>query len=118
MTHSPGPWWFTATEEEGYYVAGAGDKELTNLISREDARLIAAAPETAAERDRLRTLNDGLVVALDQTRQKSKMVQAINSELVDAIEGVLHHQIYGTSTRYRAALQHCRAVLARARGTA
>ena len=44
-THSPGPWWFTATEEEGYYVAGAGDKELTNLISREDARLIAAAPD-------------------------------------------------------------------------
>ena len=96
-THSPGPWWFTATEEEGYYVAGAGDKELTNLISREDARLIAAAPETAAERDRLKT---------------------INSELVDAIEGVLHHEIYGTSTSYPAALQHCRAVLARARGTA
>ena len=96
-THTPGPWWFTATEEEGYYVACAGDKELTNLISREDARLIAAAPETAAERDRLRT---------------------INSELVDAIEGVLHHEIYGTSTSYPAALQHCRAVLARARGTA
>jgi len=96
-THTPGPWWFTATEKEGYYVAGAGDKELTNLISREDARLIAAAPETAAERDRLKT---------------------INSELVDAIEGVLHHEIYGTSTSYPAALQHCRAVLARARGTA
>ena len=96
-THTPGPWWFTATEEEGYYVAGAGDKELTNLISREDARLIAAAPETAAERDRLKT---------------------INSELVDAIEGVLHHEIYGTSTSYPAALQHCRDVLARARGTA
>jgi hypothetical protein len=47
-THTQGPWWFTATEEEGYYVAGAGDKELTNLISREDARLIASAPDLLA----------------------------------------------------------------------
>jgi hypothetical protein len=39
-----GSWWFCATEEEGYYVAGAGDKELTNLISREQAQLIASAP--------------------------------------------------------------------------
>jgi hypothetical protein len=42
--HTPGPWWFSAAEE-GYYVAGVGDKELTNLIQKEDARLIAAAPE-------------------------------------------------------------------------
>ena len=39
-----GEWWFCATEEEGYYVAGSGDKELTNLITREQAQLIAAAP--------------------------------------------------------------------------
>jgi len=45
-------------------------------------------------------------------------LRTINAELVDAIEGVLHHEIYGTSTSYPAALQHCRAVLARARGTA
>jgi len=43
-THTPGPWWFSAAEE-GYYVAGVGDKELTNLIQKEDARLIASAPE-------------------------------------------------------------------------
>ena len=42
--HTPGPWWFCAAEED-YYVAGVGDKELTNLISRADARLIAAAPD-------------------------------------------------------------------------
>ena len=40
-----GRWWFCATEEEGYYVAGSGDKELTNLITREQAQLIAAAPD-------------------------------------------------------------------------
>jgi hypothetical protein len=39
-----GEWWFCATEEEGYYVAGSGDKELTNLITREQAQLIASAP--------------------------------------------------------------------------
>jgi hypothetical protein len=39
-----GKWWFCATEEEGFYVAGAGDKELTNLITREQAQLIASAP--------------------------------------------------------------------------
>ena len=43
--HAPGSWWFAATEECDYYVAGAGDKELTNLISLEDARLIASAPD-------------------------------------------------------------------------
>jgi len=42
--HRPDPWWFSAAEE-GYYVAGVGDKELTNLIQKEDARLIASAPE-------------------------------------------------------------------------
>jgi hypothetical protein len=39
-----GEWWFCATEEEGYYVAGSGDKELTNLITRQQAQLIASAP--------------------------------------------------------------------------
>lgn len=41
--HTPGPWWFAASEEG--YVAGAGDSELTKTLSESDARLIAAAPE-------------------------------------------------------------------------
>lgn len=41
--HTPGPWWFAATENG--YVVGAGDAELTKIVSEADARLIAAAPE-------------------------------------------------------------------------
>ena len=97
-THTPGPWRYMATPASSYTDWGVKiGRDTIGVYVEADARLIAAAPETAAERDRLRT---------------------INSELVDAIEGVLHHEIYGTSTSYPAALQHCRAVLARARGTA
>lgn len=36
-------WWYAATENG--YVAGAGDKELTKELSKEDACLISQAPE-------------------------------------------------------------------------
>lgn len=82
--HTPGPWTFgpcyvEAGKPFGYYVNGpkseADEYGITERICTTpnvrwgerqiaNARLIAAAPETAAERDRLREINQELIEAL------------------------------------------------------
>lgn len=78
--HTPGPW--VAKFEEAYYVIGPdlgrvammmnlkGAHGLAGRRSGEEsaanARLIAAAPETAAERDRLKEINAELLAALEK----------------------------------------------------
>jgi hypothetical protein len=73
--HTPGPWRFSS---DGHIVsASTGERVCTphsTLLGgkvsdqikdlKRNARLIAAAPETAAERDRLREVNAELLAAL------------------------------------------------------
>ena len=74
--HTPGPWWL---DDDHNVAAGSGDTYKTIADPRcmeaegneaeidANARLIAAAPETAAERDRLRESNAELRAALKLT---------------------------------------------------
>ena len=81
--HTPGPWgfylyqqterWGVESQKEGLLVVDCGPAE--NLFSEGNARLIAAAPETAAERDRLREINADLVEVLE--------------DMTDAMAGIL-----------------------------
>jgi hypothetical protein len=76
--HTPGPW--EAHFEEAYYVTGPDRGRVAMMLnlkgahglggrrtgeeSAANARLIAAAPETAAERDTLREINAELLFKL------------------------------------------------------
>lgn len=80
MTHTKGPWAFeelAAKDGDGYVLTTEGNRVeiahhggaysmgLPRAEVLANARLIAAAPETAAERDRLREVNAELLDALD-----------------------------------------------------
>lgn len=68
MTHTPGPW---TVNQRIIYAADAGrgympqiatiNPKLGGSVADANASLIAAAPETAAERDRLRAINAELL---------------------------------------------------------
>lgn len=78
--HTPGPWQVSAPEDEydtwlvlcsAHYEVAHIARRYTNgerneAIEVENARLIAAAPETAAERDRLKEINAELLAALEK----------------------------------------------------
>lgn len=83
--HTPGPWSFDEDNQGVSFEPSWGlldsrlsslhvhvsssasyDKEYTEKIAKANARLIAAAPETLAERDRLREVNKGLLEALEK----------------------------------------------------
>jgi hypothetical protein len=66
--HTPGPWEVN-TLVRCWDILKAGEERLVGLLavvlsSEADALLIAAAPETAAERDRLKEVNAELLEAL------------------------------------------------------
>ena len=75
--HTPGPWHVTSDVEPGSIKIIGGPKQysIAGLYftgypqdTEANARLIAAAPETAAERDRLREVNADLLAALEDIR--------------------------------------------------
>ena len=78
--HTPGPWGATTRQRSWDWVVFQASDPNTeicqmfhdgtdeNLTGEANARLIAAAPETAAERDRLREINAELVEALEAHR--------------------------------------------------
>lgn len=74
--HTPGPWVysFESVDPEWAVVTTVGGSVIANVNSdhrqEANARLIAAAPETAAERDRLKEVNADLLAALKQFRTK------------------------------------------------
>ena len=99
MTHSPGPYETTVgpadndLEVEAWAVCrqGAGDviaevfahHEAPPNTARDNAILFAAAPETAAERDRLKAINAELLAALQLCRDHVRHLPNI-PEQVDA----------------------------------
>ena len=102
--HTPGPW--KAHFEEAYYVTGPDRGRVAMMLnlkgahglggrrtgeeSAANARLIAAAPETAAERDRLKEINAELLDAL--------------TEIVAAADGNGWKQLDATFAAQRAAI--------------
>ena len=66
--HTPGPWRVeTATDSFGWvnHAVNSG-RDYGSEQNAANARLIAAAPETAAERDHLRAVNAEMMGALEQ----------------------------------------------------
>jgi hypothetical protein len=74
--HTPGPWrakkatvrgevneWYV-TDDDGVAVIASCVTDIAGEPSEANARLIAAAPDTAAERDRLREINAELLFKL------------------------------------------------------
>ena len=71
MTHTPGPWsikigarTFYIHGSEDTYIIAEAHRNYADPQRESNAQLIAAAPETAAERDRLKAINASLVDAL------------------------------------------------------
>ena len=62
--------WIAQSDSDGYWeVIEKGEESdllVADLASEEDALLIAAAPETAIERDQLKAINAELVYALKE----------------------------------------------------
>lgn len=86
--HTPGPWTVAESFTPGYrkcpaiqanepksgemfelcVIFGEDDDAVATPMAQANARLIAAAPETAAERDRLREVNADMLAALKGLR--------------------------------------------------
>ena len=70
-THTPGPWTYTRNPENTRFVIDSEPGRALAVTAgfecdnEANARLIAAAPETAAERDRLKEINAELLEALE-----------------------------------------------------
>ena len=71
--HTPAPW--SVSSNRLYYVLAPDKRAIVRILSTSsrsaveqmaNVRLIAAAPETAAERDRLKAINAELVAALER----------------------------------------------------
>ena len=70
--HTPGPWTLGPVEpaeiSKGHWITHGSYKGVIGILggspSEANAALIAAAPETAAERDRLRQVNEAMLEAL------------------------------------------------------
>jgi hypothetical protein len=83
--HTPGPWLIQQGDEwaDGIVTLHGHNEDGTPMYwtvasynrrrdeAEANARLIAAAPETAAERDRLREVNAELVAALEQIAHRA-----------------------------------------------
>ena len=133
--HTPGPWKSTAEEQqhdlgENFYILGGPDyacyiAEMLNAdhfpcISEDEAEnyemevkanacLIAAAPETAAERDRLRSLNAELVTEIQNSLIEHQSVLGFLHERAAEGESV---RIWIEMTEHRIA--GCQAAIAKA----
>lgn len=99
LTATPGPWLdgkpnFTdgPSTESGSHVIYSGSQEIARVYGdkglpvKANARLIAAAPETAQERDRLKALNAAVKAECARLRSAKEQAQALNAELVEALE--------------------------------
>ena len=87
MRHTPGPWRISGCRaDKDHLLIEHGDNETkSTLIAMlyhdehrlpmdANARLIAAAPETAAERDRLKGINAELLAALKKAEEVSELM--------------------------------------------
>ena len=97
MTHTPGPWHVgvkTAHHGRDIYGPHGESVAITDDVATfpetayANARLIAAAPETAAERDRLREVNAELLAACQRLLRVERMTRATYDSDVQMAEAV------------------------------
>jgi hypothetical protein len=89
--YTPGPW---GVESDGSTVTMAGQCVIVGPApdgagrdeEKANARLIAAAPETAAERDSLREINAELLAALTALYNAAPCAKPANNELWEALK--------------------------------
>lgn len=117
--HTPGPWFLspngrsinTAPGRDGFCVAEISDANIHfddfPEEYRANAALIAAAPETAAERDRLREVNAELLAAL-------KELYRLHKKITDQVS--CDHSVGICWCDDYAALDQAAAVIAKAKG--
>ncbi|KKM95728.1 hypothetical protein LCGC14_1185400 [marine sediment metagenome] len=126
MTHTPGPcpWHRHVSDINGVVSVREKDGTVICQVWKPNdlthARLIAAAPETAAERDRLKSANEHWHVRVTALKAdvavslaERDRLMAINADLIAALEYVGAH----CSTPDRAFLRtYCAAAIAKAQG--
>ena len=88
MAHTPGPWTYRTSAYNGAFEINGADSKVFVVAdiygyvqwperAEANARLIAAAPETAAERDRLRA-------------EVAELVQALGGLYLTALKAIVH----------------------------
>ena len=103
MEHTPGPW-SVVKWGDGRYSVDSGPNTIATLNDNghetlANAHLIEAAPETAAERDRLRAQNADLLVALEGLLRE---VEYVGTSSVPIMRG---WQNSGSAIEARAAIK-------------
>lgn len=90
--HTPGPWAVIEGDFRGVKIEGEDQAEVARCPGdkqgRIDARLIAAAPKTAAERDRLKEVNAGLL-EVAQGILADDMLQYLPAEYVSKVRAAI-----------------------------
>lgn len=85
--------WIAQSDSDGYWeVLEKGEKSdllVADLASEEDALLIAAAPETAIERDQLKAINAELVYALKEYQLVNPIHNDREAELYDLAKAAI-----------------------------
>jgi len=112
QAHTPGPWTVGTTERPNKRFIIYGDERRIPIAeldaddneARGNACLIAAAPETAAERDRLREVNAEMLAALREVLREIDACVDDGSLSRDAVE-------------HTTAIMFARAAIAKAEGT-
>jgi hypothetical protein len=114
--HTPGPWVVVAGNQRRAVRVCAKSETISvatvHSLTDQDAnaRLIAAAPETAAERDQLRALNADMLAAL-------RALVARDADISDlALELATQHKGFVMEPEEARALIAARAAIARAEG--
>ena len=93
MTHTPGPWQLEKATRSVRIPLEPHHDAIAYCGTLANARLIAAAPETAAERDKLKSANEhwhvrvtALKADVDVSLAERDRLKAINAELVIVLE--------------------------------
>jgi len=85
--------WTAQSDSDGYWeVIEKGEESdllVADLASEEDALLIAAAPETAVERDQLKAINAELVYALEEYQLANPIHNDSEAELYDLAKAAI-----------------------------
>ena len=85
--------WTAQSDSDGYWeVIEKGEESdllIADLASEEDALLIAAAPETAIERDQLKAINAELVYALKEYQLANPIHNDSEAQLYDLAKAAI-----------------------------
>lgn len=76
--HTPGPWWMAAHDETRFAV-GCGNDELAVLNKRQDAALLAAAPEMLEALELVLKMQDAMRLEQDRMPRSFEAPQTVDA---------------------------------------